>query len=124
MVKEMAFIAYSVRDVPRARAFYGDVLGLEPGDTFGDHWGARVNRPQDAVAEAFCLVSPIDSEAGETLTLMASILLRGRIRALESPVCDAIWIGRSRRHGRAGLRIAAPRLKILRRGRRLNRQRP
>jgi len=26
MVKEMAFIAYSVRDVPRARAFYRDVL--------------------------------------------------------------------------------------------------
>lgn len=38
MVKEMAFIAYSVRDVPRARAFYRDVLGLEPGDAFGDHW--------------------------------------------------------------------------------------
>jgi predicted enzyme related to lactoylglutathione lyase len=38
MVKDMAFIAYSVRDVPRARDFYRDVLGLEPGDSFGDHW--------------------------------------------------------------------------------------
>jgi predicted enzyme related to lactoylglutathione lyase len=38
MVKEMAFIAYSVRDVPRARAFYSDVLGLGPDDVFGDHW--------------------------------------------------------------------------------------
>lgn len=38
MVKDLAFVAYSVRDVPRAAAFYRDVLGLEPGDSFGDHW--------------------------------------------------------------------------------------
>ena len=38
MVKEIAFFAYSVRDVPRARAFYTEVLGLVPGDAFGDHW--------------------------------------------------------------------------------------
>lgn len=35
----MAFIAYSVRDVPAAVRFYRDVVGLEPGDSFGtDHW--------------------------------------------------------------------------------------
>jgi predicted enzyme related to lactoylglutathione lyase len=38
MVKDMAFIAYSVRDVPKAREFYRDVMGLTPGDSFGDHW--------------------------------------------------------------------------------------
>ncbi|HTV73662.1 MAG TPA: VOC family protein [Candidatus Acidoferrales bacterium] len=38
MVKDMAFIAYSVRDVPRAVEFYRDVVGLEPGQAFGDHW--------------------------------------------------------------------------------------
>jgi predicted enzyme related to lactoylglutathione lyase len=38
MVKEMAFIAYSVRDVPRAKSFYGATLGLIQGDSFGDHW--------------------------------------------------------------------------------------
>lgn len=38
MVKDIAFVAYSVRDVPRARAFYRDALGLTPGDEFGDHW--------------------------------------------------------------------------------------
>ena len=38
MVKDIAFFAYSVRDVPRARAFYGETLGLTPGDSFGDHW--------------------------------------------------------------------------------------
>ncbi len=38
MIKDIAFFAYSVRDVPRARDFYRDVLGLDPGDAFGDHW--------------------------------------------------------------------------------------
>lgn len=38
MVKDIAFFAYSVRDVPRARAFYTETLGLRPGDSFGDHW--------------------------------------------------------------------------------------
>ena len=38
MVKDMAFVAYSVRDVPRAIAFYRDTVGLRPGASFGDHW--------------------------------------------------------------------------------------
>jgi predicted enzyme related to lactoylglutathione lyase len=38
MVKDLAFVAYSVRDVPRASAFYRDVVGLKPGQTFGEHW--------------------------------------------------------------------------------------
>ena len=38
MVKDIAFFAYSVRDVPRARAFYAETLGLKQGDSFGDHW--------------------------------------------------------------------------------------
>jgi predicted enzyme related to lactoylglutathione lyase len=39
MVKEVAFVAYSVKDVPRAVAFYRDVIGLKPGEaSFGDQW--------------------------------------------------------------------------------------
>ena len=38
MVKDVAFIAYAVRDVPRAVAFYRDVLGLEPGEPFGERY--------------------------------------------------------------------------------------
>ena len=38
MVKEVAFIAYSVRDVPAARAFYRDTMGLTPGTSVSDHW--------------------------------------------------------------------------------------
>jgi predicted enzyme related to lactoylglutathione lyase len=38
VVKDLAFIAYSVRDVPRAITFYRDVIGLKPGDMFSDKW--------------------------------------------------------------------------------------
>jgi predicted enzyme related to lactoylglutathione lyase len=38
VVRDIAFFAYSVREVPRARAFYAETLGLSPGDSFGDHW--------------------------------------------------------------------------------------
>ena len=38
MVKELAFITYYVRDVEQARRFYGDVLGLRPGDWFNEQW--------------------------------------------------------------------------------------
>lgn len=38
MIKELAFVAYYVRDVPRAREFYGNVLGLRPGEWFNDDW--------------------------------------------------------------------------------------
>jgi extradiol dioxygenase family protein len=39
MVKNMAFVAYSVKDVPRATAFYRDIIGLVPGESsFGDAW--------------------------------------------------------------------------------------
>ncbi|HLI96283.1 MAG TPA: VOC family protein [Candidatus Baltobacteraceae bacterium] len=38
MINELAFVAYYVRDVPRARQFYGEVLGLRPGQWFNDLW--------------------------------------------------------------------------------------
>ena len=38
MVKDIAFFAYSVRDVRAARAFYEETLGLRPGDAVSDHW--------------------------------------------------------------------------------------
>ncbi|HEV2737209.1 MAG TPA: VOC family protein [Candidatus Elarobacter sp.] len=38
MIQKMAFVAYSVRDVPAAQTFYRDTIGLTPGDIFGDHW--------------------------------------------------------------------------------------
>ena len=38
VIKEMAFVAYSVRDVPRAIEFYRDIIGLKPSEVFGEHW--------------------------------------------------------------------------------------
>jgi catechol 2,3-dioxygenase-like lactoylglutathione lyase family enzyme len=38
MITGLAFIAYSVRDVAKARAFYCDVMGLTPAQEFGDFW--------------------------------------------------------------------------------------
>ena len=38
MIKDMAFVAYSVKDVPRAVAFYRDLIGLTPGDAWGEEW--------------------------------------------------------------------------------------
>ncbi len=38
MIKDLAFVAYSVRDVPAAITFYRDVVGLQPGELFSDHW--------------------------------------------------------------------------------------
>jgi catechol 2,3-dioxygenase-like lactoylglutathione lyase family enzyme len=39
MIKHMAFVSYSVKDVPRAAAFYRDVIGLRPGASdFGEAW--------------------------------------------------------------------------------------
>ena len=38
MIKDVAFVAYAVRDVPRAVAFYRDILGLEPGEAFNENY--------------------------------------------------------------------------------------
>jgi predicted enzyme related to lactoylglutathione lyase len=38
MVKELAFVVYSVRDVPQATAFYRDVIGLTAGELSNDEW--------------------------------------------------------------------------------------
>ena len=38
MIKDVAFIAYAVRDVSRSVAFYRDVLGLEPGESFNENF--------------------------------------------------------------------------------------
>jgi len=38
MVKEVAFVAYYVRDMTRACRFYGEVIGLKRGAPFNDDW--------------------------------------------------------------------------------------
>ena len=36
MIRELAFVAYYVSDVPRARRFYGEIVGLKAGEWFND----------------------------------------------------------------------------------------
>ncbi len=38
MIKDLAFVAYSVSDVPRSTAFYRDLVGLVPGELQSDTW--------------------------------------------------------------------------------------
>ena len=38
MIQSIAFTAYPVADMERARRFYEDVLGLVPGETMGPYW--------------------------------------------------------------------------------------
>lgn len=38
MIKSIAFTAYSVSDMARARRFYEEVLGLTPAHSSGDFW--------------------------------------------------------------------------------------
>lgn len=38
MVKELSFVAYYVRDIAKAKRFYGEVLGLRSGEWFNEDW--------------------------------------------------------------------------------------
>lgn len=38
MIKDIAFVAYSVRDVPRSVAFYRDMIGLRPAGLSSENW--------------------------------------------------------------------------------------
>ena len=38
MITDLAFVAYAVRDMAVAVAFYRDVLGLKPGQTFNEEY--------------------------------------------------------------------------------------
>ena len=35
-IKEIGFVSYSITDVPKAKHFYEDILGLKPTTVFGD----------------------------------------------------------------------------------------
>ena len=38
MIKKIAFVGQPTRDIAKARAFYGELLGLAPGPDYGDTW--------------------------------------------------------------------------------------
>ena len=57
MIKKIAFVGQPTRDIAKARAFYGELLGLAPGPDYGDTWvelktpeGKTIALVQDAPA--------------------------------------------------------------------------
>ena len=101
MVKDMAFVAYSVRDVPAATAFYRDTIGLTPGESFSDHWvefnvgsvafGLGNGEPLGILpGTSFSATFEVDDVAGERQRLMDLGVPVTDIH--ESPVCFSVFV--------------------------------
>ena len=101
MVRDIAFFAYSVRDVPAAVAFYRDVIGLTPGNLVSDHW-ARVSdvggttfgigngEPLGmAPGTSFGAVFEVDDINAERERLLKAGVDAGEVH--ESPVCFSVF---------------------------------
>jgi predicted enzyme related to lactoylglutathione lyase len=97
----MAFVAYSVRDVPAAIVFYRDVMGLTPGDSFGDHWaefnvgsvtfGIGNGEPLGITpGTSFSATFEVDNVAAERERLLNAGIPVTEIH--ESPVCFSAFV--------------------------------
>ncbi|MDQ6780445.1 MAG: VOC family protein [Candidatus Eremiobacteraeota bacterium] len=102
MIKDVAFISYSVSDVPRARAFYRDVIGLTPSKSgFGDQWveidvgettfgignGETIGiKPGSVFAAAF----EVDDVAAMRERLLAQGVEVSEVH--DSPVCQSAFV--------------------------------
>ena len=101
MVKDMAFVAYSVRDVPKAIAFYRDVIGLKPGASFGEHWaefdvgstafGVGNGEPLGIIpGTSFAATFEVDDVAAERDRLLQAGVPVTDVH--ESPVCWSAFV--------------------------------
>jgi predicted enzyme related to lactoylglutathione lyase len=101
MIKDMAFVAYSVRDVPAAIAFYRDVMGLKPSDSFSDHWaefdvgsvtfGVGNGEPLGIIpGTSFSATFEVDDVATERERLLKANVPVTEIH--ESPVCFSAFV--------------------------------
>lgn len=100
MVKDVAFFAYSVRDVPAAIAFYRDVIGLKPGNMVSEHWaefdagnttfGVGNGEPLGmAPGTSFGAVFEVDDINAERERLAKAGVDAGEVH--ESPVCFSLF---------------------------------
>ena len=101
MINEVAFVAYSVRDVPAAKAFYADTIGLKPAATASDHWvefdvgGVAFglgNGESLGIAPGSCFaltfeVDDVDKERERLLGLGVPVT-----DIFESPVCRSAFV--------------------------------
>jgi predicted enzyme related to lactoylglutathione lyase len=101
MVKEIAFIAYSVRDVPGALAFYRDVIGLTPGAMVSDYWvefdiggatfGVGNGEPLGIMpGSSFSLVLEVDDINAEHARLRSHGVTIDDVK--ETPVCFMAFV--------------------------------
>jgi len=97
----MAFVAYSVRDVPAAIVFYRDVMGLSLGDLVSDHWaefdvggvtfGIGNGEPLGiAPGTSFSATFEVDDVAAERERLQTAGVPVTDIH--ESPVCYSAFV--------------------------------
>jgi predicted enzyme related to lactoylglutathione lyase len=90
MIKELAFVVYAVRDVPRATAFYRDVVGLKPGQAFNDGYVEF-----DVGGQAFAIDGePLDIEPGSQRSATFEVddvaAERDRLAELGVPVSEVL----------------------------------
>ncbi len=101
MVREMAFIAYSVRDVKAATAFYRDIVGLTPGGLVSEYWtefdvgnvtfGIGNGEPLGITpGTSFSMTLEVDDVAAERQRLVDHNVPVTDVR--ESPVCFSAFV--------------------------------
>jgi predicted enzyme related to lactoylglutathione lyase len=100
-IKDVAFVAYSVADVPRSVAFYRDVVGLKPGQSFGEHWVEfDVGHTTFGVGNGEKIGIPPGSQHGAAFEVDDAAAMRESLKAKgvkvsdlnESPVCFSCFV--------------------------------
>lgn len=101
MLRKVAFTMYPIRDVPRARKFYEETLGLKPGSSGhqGDNWWIEYDLPEGGCLALTNFIPDAPSDAaGGTIALEVENLdaliadLKGKgvsfkSDIIHSPVC-------------------------------------
>jgi predicted enzyme related to lactoylglutathione lyase len=89
MIKEVAFYAYSVRDVPAAAAFYRDKIGLTPGGLVSDRWTEfAIGETTFGIGNGESIGAPPGSSFGAAFEVDDVAAERERLLALGVPVTE------------------------------------
>lgn len=100
-MKEIAFIAYSVKDVPRAVAFYRDVVGLTPGELVSEHWTEfDVGGMTFGVGNGESIGIPAGSQASAAFEVDDIAAMREKFASqgvkvtdvFDSPICQSCFV--------------------------------
>jgi predicted enzyme related to lactoylglutathione lyase len=105
MIKNLAFVAYSVADVPRSVAFYRDVVGLKLDDQAfeksGGHWAEfQIGEATFGFGNGTSLGIEPGSQVSAAFETDDIHAMRGRLlgqnvvvgELMESPVCTSCFV--------------------------------